>query len=147
MYASFEISAIQDAFEGALLFRLQRHSDKEYDMDTSDTETNNDKTKHVYILVAWKVKDAKPFVHVVLVEHTNEFIWNEDELGKLYYQNRGWFKEYSDIISDTWFMDNNMALKTSSKIGGLKGNFELSTSISEEERDYAMRPLNVDLER
>jgi hypothetical protein len=66
----------------------------------------------------------------------------------LYYENLGWFNEYNGSTSHTWFLDNNMVLKTSFKIRELKENFELSISISEEEKDdYAMRPLCLDLKR
>jgi hypothetical protein len=117
-------------------------------MGTSTTETNENEAKCVQMFVAWKVKDAKLFLHVVLVEYAKEFPWNEDELGKLYYENCWQFKEYDDIISDTWLMDDNIVLKTSLKVRGLNRYFELTISISEEERDdYAMRPLYINLIR
>jgi hypothetical protein len=146
----FEINATQDEFEGALLYKLQRYdkSDDQSDMATSTTETNEKEAKCLQMLVTWKLKDSKPFVYVVLVEHTKEFTWNEDGLRKLYYGNHDKFKKYDDTTSETWFMDDNMALKMITKVRGLKGNFELSISISEEERDdHAMRPLRIDLTR
>jgi hypothetical protein len=144
----FEINTTQDEFEGALLYKLQRNLRDQYSMDTLATRDNENEAKYVYMLLTWEVKDSKPFVHVVLVEHTNKFIWNEDRLKKLYYGNRGRIEKYNDTISDTWLMDDSMVLKTTSKVRGLKGNFELTISISEEERnDYAIRPLCVDLKR
>jgi hypothetical protein len=147
MKARFEINTIQDEFEGALLFKLQRHSGNQYSADTSTIETNKNGAKCVQMLAAWKVKDSKPLLHVLLIEHAKEFTWNEDNLKKLYDKNFGWLKEYNDAISDTWLMDDNMALKTSFEVRGLKGNFELSISIFEEKDDYAIRPLCIDLER
>jgi hypothetical protein len=45
-------------------------------------------------------------------------------------------------------MDDNIVLKTSLKVRGLKENFELSIFISEVERDYyAMRPLCINCTR
>jgi hypothetical protein len=146
----FEIYVTQDDFEGALLYKLQRYVeyDDQYNIDTSATETNRDGSKCVQMLVAWKMKDYKLFLHVALVEHAKEFTWNESELKNLYDKNCDWLKEYNDTISDIWFIDDNMVLKTTSNVRDLKGNFRLSISISEEERDeYAMRPLYVDLER
>jgi leucyl aminopeptidase (aminopeptidase T) len=147
--ASFEIDATQDEFEGALLYKLQRYSNSKYNMDTLNIEANKNETKCVQMLVAWKVTDSESFVYVVLVEHVKEFTWNEDELKKLYYENQHLLKESNGAISDTWFVENNVILKTTFKVRGLKGNFELSVSISEEEEryNYAMRPLCVDLER
>jgi hypothetical protein len=146
MNVSFDIYATQDEFEGALLYKLQRHSDSQYDMYASTMGTNG--AKCVQMFVAWKVKDSKPFLYVVLIEHTKEFTWDEEKLSKLYNKNHSRLKEYKATTIDTWLIDDNMTLKMSFKVRGLKGNFELSISISEEESDdYAMRPLCVDPER
>jgi hypothetical protein len=147
MKTRFEINATQDSFEGALLYKLEKHSEEQSDADTLPTEVNRNAT-HICMLIAWKVEDSKSFVHIALIEHAKEFTWNKYELKKLYNKNRGWLKEYDDTISDTWVMDGNMVLKTIFKIRGSKGSFGLSIFISEEERDdYAMRPLHVDPER
>jgi hypothetical protein len=148
MNASFEINIVQNDFEGALLYKLQMYFDSQYNIDTLTTEVSRKESTHIHMLVVWKVKDSKLFVHVALIKHIKEFTWNEDELRNLYNKNHSRLKEYSGIISDTWFMNNNMILKTSFRIRGSKGIFEISIFISEEERaDYAVRPLCVDLER
>jgi hypothetical protein len=150
MKACFEINATQDDFEGALLLKLQKYvgSNDQCNMNTLATETNKSEEKCVQMLVAWKVEDSKHFLHVVLIEHAKEFNWNEDELRKLYNKNHNRLKQYNGIISDTWLMDDNRALKTSFKVRNTKENFELNISISEEEKDdYAIRPLYVNLER
>jgi hypothetical protein len=74
MKASFEINISQDDFGGALLFKLQRYSDSQHNIDTSTTEDNEDEAMHVHMLVVWKLKDAKPFVRATLVGHTKEFV-------------------------------------------------------------------------
>jgi hypothetical protein len=148
MNASFDVNATQDDFECALLCKLQRHSDNQYSTDIFTTGTNESNATHVYILAAWKVKGSESFKRVVLVEHTNEFTWDEDKLKKLYYKNHGWLEKYNDTITDTWFMDDNMILKTTLRVRGMRGSFELSISIYKEEKnEYAIRPLCVDLER
>jgi hypothetical protein len=148
MSACFEINATQDDFEGALLFKLQRCSGAQYNMDTSTTEVDKHETTHVHMLISWKVKDSKLSAYVVLVKHDKEFIWNEDNLKKLYYINHNLFKEYDDIVLDTWLMGDNIVLKTIFKAWRSKRNFELSISIYEEERsDCTMGPLYVDLKR
>jgi hypothetical protein len=146
MNASFEINITQEVFEGALLFKLQRYSDNQYNMDMSTTETNKSEATHVHMLAIWKVKDSKSFIRITLVEHTKKFTWNEDKLRKLYHKNRGWLKEYC-TISDIWLVDNNMVFKTTFGARVLKGTTELSISISEERYDYAMRPLSIDFKR
>jgi hypothetical protein len=146
MKIRFEVNTTQDAFEGALLYKLQRKLLDQHDMDTSTTETHKNEINYVYMLVAWKMKDAKPFVCVVLVECAKEFAWNENKLKQLHEKNHDLLKKYDDTTSDTWFVGDNTTSKTSFKVKDSKGNFELSVFISEEEKDdYAMRPLYVDL--
>jgi hypothetical protein len=70
MNASFEIYATQDNFERALLYKLQRYSGSQYNMDTSIAETNKNEAKCAQMLVAWKVEDSRLFAYVVLVENT-----------------------------------------------------------------------------
>jgi hypothetical protein len=145
MRVCFEMNTTQDEFEGALLFKLQKNLHEQYKTDT--LSANKKETKDVCMLVAWKMKDAKPFVHVALVECAKEFVLNEDKLKKLYDKNRDQLKKYEDTISDTWFMDDNVVLKTTVNVIDLKRALELSVSISEERDEYAIRPLRADLER
>jgi hypothetical protein len=145
---SFEIRTTQDVFEGALLYKLRKYSDSQYNMDTSTTETNKNEETHVYMIAAWKVKGSKHFAQIVLTEHAKEFTWNENKLKRWYEKNHGWLKEYYNTISGTWFMDDNMTLRTTFSERSMRETFELNISISEEEEDfYAIKPLSIDLER
>jgi hypothetical protein len=148
MKIRFEICAIQNEFKGALLYKLQRNLHDQCRIDASTTETNRNEAIYVYMFVAWKMKDSKPFICVVLVECTKEFAWNQGRLMKLYDKNHNLFKKYDETISDTWFLGDSMTLKTSFKVRSSEKNFELSVSISEEERDdYAMKPLWINPKR
>jgi hypothetical protein len=143
---SFEIDTIKNKFESVLLFKLKRYveSNDQHDMDTSSIETDKNEATHIHILVIWEVKDAKSFAYVALVEDNKAFTWNEDRLKKLYDKNCDWLKKYDDTISDIWFLDDSTTLKMAFNLK----DFELSISISEEERnDDAMRPLCVDPKR
>jgi hypothetical protein len=143
----FEINAIRNDFEGALLYKLQRRSGNQRDMNTSTTETKNG-TKYVHMLIIWKVKYSEPFAYVALVEHSKEFAWNETELRRLYNKNCGWIEINGDIKSYTWFMDDNIALKTPFEASVSEGNFALSISISEErESSHVMKPFCINPER
>jgi hypothetical protein len=154
---SFKIDIIKNKSEGVLLFKLKSHvkSDDQHNMDTLTIKTDKNRATRVYMLVAWEMKDAKPFAYVALVEHIKGFIWNVDSLRKLYHENHDQLKEYTDTISDTWLVDNNMILKTTFSARDSKGILELSVSISEEEEeeeeeeeiDYAMRPFCIHPER
>jgi hypothetical protein len=146
--ASFEINTTRDAFEGALLFKLEKCSDNWHDVDASTTETNEKESTYVYMLAAWKAMDSEPFVCVVLLEPTKEFTWNEDKLKELYNKNRDWLKKYDNTTIVTWLMDDNMILRTSFKVRGLKSNFGLSISLSEGRGvDYDMKPIWINTER
>jgi hypothetical protein len=149
-WTGFKIDTIENKFEGALLFKLKRHveSDDQYNTNVSTAEINMNRVTDVYMIVAWEMKNAKPFAYVVLIEHTKEFVWSEDELKKFYYENHGWLKEYDDTISDTWIMNNNMILETSFSIRYLKGILELGISVPEEEKsNHTLRPFCINLER
>jgi hypothetical protein len=132
-----------------LIFKLQIHSDNQYNVDISTVETNEREVKCVQMLVAWKAKNAKPFACAVLLEHTKEFTWNEVKLEKLYNKNHDWLKEYEkyDAISDTWLVGNHIVLKTLLRVRGLKEDLGLDIFISKEEDNFAMKPLCIDLER
>jgi hypothetical protein len=148
MKAHFEIYTIQDEFEGALLFKLQRYPNRQHNMDTLTKKTNKREAKCVQMLIAYKVEYSKLFLYVTLIEHAKDFTWDENKLKKLYDGNRSWLNEYNNTTSYTWLMDDNMILKTTFSARDLKGIPELSVFISEEEKDsYIMRPLYVDLKR
>jgi hypothetical protein len=145
----FRIDTIENKFEGALLFKLKRHVESydQYNTDTLTAEINMNEATDVHMVVAWEVKNTKPFAYVTLVEHT-KVTWIEGKLIRLYYENHGRLKEYDDTISETWCIDDNMILKTSFSAGYLKGILELNISISEEEKDdYAMRPFHINPKR
>jgi hypothetical protein len=149
MEIKLKIYTFQHEFEGALLYKLQKHRHDQHNTDKLATSTDKNEIKYVYMLVAWKIK-GKPFVHVVLVEHTREFIWSEDNLKQLYDKNCDRLKKYSNNtnISDTWLIDDKTTLKTTFKVISWRWSFHLSMSISEEERNEdAMRPLCVDPKR
>jgi hypothetical protein len=143
--ASFEINTIQDDFEGALLFRLQRYSNRQRNMDESITETNE--ATCIQMLIVWEVKDSKSFVCVLWVEHTKAFTWDKDKLKKLYNKNLNWFKEFDYFRINTWIMDNHIALKTIFNASDLKRIPKLDVSISEERYVEAMKTLWIDTER
>jgi hypothetical protein len=147
MEAHFEINTKHE-FEVALLFKLQTCSKRRRNMNKLTVKTNDGEADCVYMLVACKVKDSKLFLHVTLVEHTEEFAWNKDRLKKLYDENHSWLKEYDSTKSYTWFMNNNIALKTTFKVRNLKRALELDMYVSEKKRDcHAVRPLDINIKR
>jgi hypothetical protein len=128
---------------GVLIYRLQKRQSYE------STETDEDISNAICLLVAWRISESNElYADVLLLEHAKDFIWNEDKLNKLYYENDGRLKEYNGTISESWFMDDNMALRTILNARDLKGAPELSIFIFEEKKsNYVMRPFCINLKR
>jgi hypothetical protein len=143
---SFEISADQDAFMGALLYELQRNSDQTHKgILTSKAAT---KSTCIQMLVVWKMKCSIPSGRVVLLENVRGIEWNEENLKRLYDKNYDRLEGYDNPTSDAWFIDDNTVLKATFKVSKSKGVSEISISISEEEENnYAIRPLWFEEER
>jgi hypothetical protein len=113
-----------DTSYGVVIYEIRRKQKHE------STETSEDTSSVVYLLVVWEISESKELcVDVLLIEH-DRFDWCKNNLNRLYYVSHDWLKEYNDTISNTWFIDN-MVLKTSFKVGGSKRSPELSMSISE----------------
>jgi hypothetical protein len=138
--SAFEIKSY-DAFYGVLGYVVEQIH--------GYTESGKKNTSYVAnILVFWEISESKEiYVYVLLVEHNKKFHWCKDELKKLYNNNRDQFKKYNGTISKTWSINNNIALKMTSRVRNIKENFEINISISEEKDNHAMRPLCVDIER
>jgi hypothetical protein len=131
-----------------LLYKLQRHVKSGGQRNMKTLKVNKNKAKCVQMLAAWKVEDSKLFVLLVLIEHTKEFTWARDKLKKLYYENCRWLKRYVNTTLDIWSIDDDMVLRTTFRVRGTEGNFELSILISEGKNDgYAMRPIWINTER
>jgi hypothetical protein len=143
MGSGFIINKSDDESYGVLIYKLQRRQSHE------STEIGEDTSIDVHLLVIWCIpKPNELYADVLLVEHAKAFTWNRNKLNKLYHENHDRLKGCNNTILNTWFMDNNMVLKTVFSARDLKGNPELSISISEEKkRDDTMRPFCVNLKR
>jgi hypothetical protein len=141
MKSGFTIRSDDESY-GVLIYKLQRSQPHE------STKINENASKVFHLLVVWKTSILDEiYADVLLVECDKGFTWNEDNLNELYYVNYDQFKKYDDITSYIWFMDNNMILETTFNVRNLKGNHELSISISEERNEYAINPFYIDLTR
>jgi hypothetical protein len=141
MRSSFIIKSNNKSY-GVIIYRLQRRQKHE------SAEISKDTSSDIYLLVVWRISESNElYANVLMIEHIKTLIWNEDNLNKLYRENHDRLKKCTDTMSDTWFMDNNVALKTTFSTSDLKGNHELSISISEERDEYAIKPFCIDLTR
>jgi hypothetical protein len=146
MSACFEINSIQNNFEGALLYELQRYSARPHkDIVTAKAVT---KSTPIHMLVIWKMKGSEPFGHIMLLKNIRGFKWNEEKLRKFCNKNYDRLKGYGNTTLVTWLIDDSMVLKTVLEIRKLKENFELNIYISEEEEvNYTIRPFWIDKKR
>jgi hypothetical protein len=134
------IIKFSDAPYGVLIYRLQRRQTHE------STEISEDTSSTIQLLVIWKFSKSKTLhADVLLIEHDEGFNWNEDDLRKLRRKNINRLSLLSDSATDTWTLDDNVALMTTFKI--MNEDRILNINISEVKRDSDTRtPAHIDLE-
>jgi hypothetical protein len=126
---------------GALIYKLQRkqlHESVEISEDTSST---------VHLLVVWKFNTFEElYADVLLVEHDKGFDWDKDDLTDLYHKNSNRFRLFSYSTTETWSLDDNIALMTTFDI--MNEDHILDITISEMKRCSGERaPAHIDLKR
>jgi hypothetical protein len=140
MRSGFIIDKSGNASYGALIYRLQRRQSHE------STEIGKDTSSAAQLLVVWIISEFRPYVDVLLVEHDKRFDWDKDNLKKFYDKNINHFRLFPDSATETWSLDGNVALITTSEI--MNEGHLLNIVISEVERDNCVRvPARIDLER
>jgi hypothetical protein len=130
-----------DTSHGVLIYRLQRKQPHE------STEISEDISSAVHLLVVWEISESnKLYADVLLVERDKEFDWDKDNLGEFYNKNSNRFRLCPDFATETWLLDNNMTLMTTSEI--INRDLILEITISEIERGNNTRiPVHIDLEK
>jgi hypothetical protein len=137
---------------GIWMYEVQRkgstESDHQSSTDTISTEVVEDTSKIVRLLMIWKIEDPEePEVCIILVEHSNELVLNEDKLAQLYDKANDRFYKFYDSFQSTWLVCDNTVLKATYKIVWERG-LELEITISEGVKDeYPMKPMWIDSER
>jgi hypothetical protein len=149
MEIGFRFDLKQDEPGGMLIYEMQRRgnakSDHQSDTDSTSIETVEDASKIMQFLVAWKIMShGKLRVHIVLVEHDNELVLDEDKLAQLY-------KKVNDIPSShslsRWLIYDNIALVVTYETVW-KISLEFKITISEGVKDeYTKSTLWIDSER
>jgi hypothetical protein len=161
MKTSFRIE-MNELSGGILAYKVQRKgntkSDCQPNTDTTSTEAIEDASKIMRLLVTWKENDSRDLIiRMLLVEHDNELVLNEDKLEQLYNKVNdipselyNWILKYDDddgIYKSTWLMCDNTVLKAACELIYEKGR-ELKVIISEGVRNLDdMKPLWVDSTR
>jgi hypothetical protein len=144
---------------GILMCEVQRKGNKKSDhqsnTDTTSIEAVEDASKMMQLLVAWKFYRPRKYrIRIVLVEHCNELVLNEEKLAKLYDKIYNipsevykWILKYDSIYKSTWLMRDNTVLEAVNETIREKG-FELKITISKGVRNLdAMKPFWMDSTR
>jgi hypothetical protein len=132
-----EFDSGQDILEGALIYRLQRRH-------TESPKPAQDESKHIQLLVAWRVEPTKEsYVCALLVEHDKEL--DGDKLRRL--QQKHWHRldAWFNSIRSSWLLDITTVLKTAVIV--MNEGYRWDIFISEWLGYSPMRPLWIDVER
>jgi hypothetical protein len=136
---------------GILMYEVQKEgkakSDHQPSIDIVSTQTAKDTSKMMRLLVAWKIEQfEEPRIHIVLLEHDNELVLNEDKLVQLYKVNDQFSRRYNSSKS-TWLVSANTVLEAAYEVVQKEG-IELKITISEGAKDNDTKSaLWIDSER
>jgi hypothetical protein len=134
------ISMSNSGFYVVLIYRLQRKQSHE------PSETSKDTSNATHLLVIWKFEYEKLRADVLMVEHDMRFIWNEDNLKKLYSNNIRPFGLHSGFATEIWSLNDNVTLMTTSEV--MNEDRTVNITISEVEKYHSARtPMHIDLKR
>jgi hypothetical protein len=130
-----------DTSYGALVYRLKKKQSHE------STAISEDTSSATHLLVVWEISESKRLcADVLLVGHDKRLYWDKDNLEELYRKNNNRFRLCPDSVTETWSLNDNIALMITSEI--MNRNRILDITITEAERDNnTSMPVHIDLER
>jgi hypothetical protein len=145
--ASFGIAFKQKDFKGALLYKLQgKYAARTDNLLNNRTASIEDTTTNIYFLVIWYIGDHIHRFYALLIDCSDNFIWDEDKLWVLYRKYSERFK-YWDTSTITWLMHSDAIVKTRFDVT-YGSDCKLDIVISEGIGKYNMwRPMRIDLGR
>jgi hypothetical protein len=121
MRSCIELDTRQDILEGALVYEVQR----------KHTESAQDESKSVWLLVAWKGEHIKELhMRGLLVEHNKRL--DEDRLKRLYEKRWPLLRERSDATGGSWSLDDTTKLTTTIRV--MNRGYKWDIFISEERK-------------
>jgi hypothetical protein len=143
---AFRIHIFRTAFEGALICGLRKkgtNSDQQSSVDT--TNVDEDRSKHVQLIVGWKVtRFHDPRVYVLLMEHEERSAWDVDKLKKQHEDFHRRLHAHNCAVENIWLMEDGTVLKLTLDSVGNK-EYGIKISISEVQwDDYATLPVPIE---
>jgi hypothetical protein len=134
------ISRAGNEFYAILIYKLQRRQLRE------SAETSEDTSDAAHLLVIWKYKSKKLRADVLVVKYEKDFIWNKDNLEKLYDKNIYSSRLHPGSATETWSLDDSTTLMTTSNV--MNEGLIVDITVSEVERCHSTRtPIHIDLKR
>jgi hypothetical protein len=142
MNFGFIIDTLYRTSDAALIYKLQ----KRHMYDSTEIDKSISNTVYILIILDFFNESKRLRADVLLVEHDEGIDWNESHLEKLYSKNVDQFGLSFYSATETWSLDDNVALMTTSEI--IDEDFILNITISEVERgNDARMPAHIDPER
>jgi hypothetical protein len=119
MQNRLEFDSEQNALKGALVYRIQR----------KNVASDQDESKHIWLLIAWSGKHTKGLhVCALVVEHNKRL--DEDRLKRLYQKRWPLLREQTNITKGNWTLNDTTMLTTT--ISARNGGYRWDIFISEE---------------
>jgi hypothetical protein len=111
----FSFDFDQDEHGGILMYEMQRkesiRSDHRFNTNITSAETAKDASKRIRLLVAWKIERFRePSMRIMLIEHEDELVMNEDKLAQLYDKINGQLTEHYTASKSKWLVCDNIIL-------------------------------------
>jgi hypothetical protein len=140
MQNRLEFNSGQNILEGALVYEIQRKN-------TGSGGFIQNESRSIQLLVAWHIEYTKGLeVRALLVEHDNNFNWDEDKLRRLYQTCWHPLDAWGDFITSDWLLNDAIVLAAAVYVRN--GGYRWDIVICEREGTAAIeRPLWVDAER
>jgi hypothetical protein len=148
MKIEFRFDLGQYESRGILMYEVRKKgnevSNHQSDIDIMHVKLTEKVSKMMRLLVTWKVERLKkPSVHIMLIEHNNNLVLNEDKLAKLYDKINDRSSRYDNPSRCAWLICNNAALVATCKATG-KNCPKLNINISKEDKNkYTKKPMWV----
>jgi hypothetical protein len=126
MRTCLELDSEQDTQGGALVYRVQKkHAEPD--------KLIQDESKHIQLLVVWSYEHEYLDVRTMLVEHDEEFAWDEDKLWRLYQKCWEPLIAWVNPLINNWLLDDATMLGTA--VRGMDVGCGLDIFISEKSID------------
>jgi hypothetical protein len=125
MKLNFRIDMNGDTLGGVLLYHLQGRKNDEYD-SRSDKNTS----ASTQLLVIWRIRIDRFYLHALLIKHESTHVWNEHKLERLFHVYDNQYNLYSRDNPSDWLLDDSTVLNVECESS--HRGFEMEVIISEE---------------